>query len=69
MTNGNDPVYPITYKDQCEDNFKSGLTKREYFAAIALQGILSNAHLINHKLAHEIAVESADNLINELGGE
>jgi len=33
-TEGNDPTYP--------DNSSSGLTKREYFAAMALQGILSD---------------------------
>lgn len=34
-TEGNDPAYP--------DNSSSGLTKREYFAAMALQGILSDS--------------------------
>jgi hypothetical protein len=49
----------------------SGLTKREYFAAMAMQGILANAALLESEtgrhLDHQrIAVKSADALIAEL---
>lgn len=46
MTNGNDPAGSITAEllDRCgEVNFSPfGLTKREKFAAMAMQGFLSN---------------------------
>jgi Pyruvate/2-oxoacid:ferredoxin oxidoreductase gamma subunit len=37
MTNPNDTAYPADSNTQTE----SGLTKREYFAAMAMQGILA----------------------------
>lgn len=49
--------------------FASGLTIREHFAALAMQGLLSNP---NHSgVAYEaiIAVEAADALIAELNKE
>jgi len=49
------------------DSPQSGLTKREYFAAMAMQGILS--HLTTRVSAEEVAraaVELADQLIIEL---
>lgn len=39
MTNGNDPISPITDERLVSHYPKEGLTKREYFAAMALQGI------------------------------
>ena len=44
-TEGNDPTYP--------DNSSSGLTKREYFAAMALQGILSDPEEIKMEGKYE----------------
>lgn len=62
-----DNTYPSTSSD---DN--SGLTKREYFAAIALQGLLSNpeesARTNNQDVARK-AVFFADKLIAELNDE
>lgn len=43
-----------------------GLTKREYFAAIALQGILSNNSISISKGSSELAVTLADQLISAL---
>ncbi len=43
-----------------------GLTKREFFAAAALQGILANPDGCLWKLAAEEAVKKADELIFEL---
>lgn len=50
-----------------------GLTKREYFAAMAMQGILSNEWFYSSQrlqgsidAASEFAVKSADALISEL---
>lgn len=39
MTNGNDCAYPADSNTQTD----GGLTKREYFAAMAMQGILASA--------------------------
>jgi hypothetical protein len=46
----------------------TGLTKREYFAAIALQGIIANKDGLDIKIERivESAVDTADALIEEL---
>ncbi len=51
--------------------FYKGLTKREYFAAMAMQGILSSRELqivlsLDKCSFTEFAVKQADDLINEL---
>ena len=51
------------------DNYTSeGLTKREYFAAMALQGIIANKDGLDIKIERivESAVDTADALIEEL---
>jgi hypothetical protein len=45
-----------------------GLTKREYFAAAALSGILASGNY-SFSTAHESAVKAADRLIKELNKE
>ena len=45
-----------------------GLTKREYFAAMALQGLLANKYVLQEH-APEEAVYIANELINELNKE
>lgn len=43
MTNGNEAIHPDSNENP-QFNFQQyGLTKREYFAAMAMQGILSNS--------------------------
>lgn len=62
QTSSEDNAYPSDFNN-------SGLSKREYFAAIALQGILSNSELLNrsgHGEAAKKAVDFADQLIAEL---
>ena len=51
--------------------FSSGLTNREYFAAMAMQGLLGNHNAAKDiaksgKTIPEIAVQAADSLIIEL---
>ncbi len=53
----NDPAYPM-------HGFNKGLTKRELFAAMAMQGLLT-CFADNHKVA-EMAVKQADALIERL---
>ena len=46
-----------------------GLTKREYFAAMALQGLLADPTTIISKTVTEDAVKLADHLIKALNNE
>lgn len=50
---------------QYQNAASDGLSKREYFAAAALQGLLTNA-AIDRKQAAGVAVSQADALIEEL---
>lgn len=73
-TKGCDMAYPIEAKGY-EPTF--GLTKREQFAAMALQGLISDGHTMwdNQSLQGnpiniaQLSVEMADALINELNKE
>lgn len=69
MTNksGNEPAYPTHVDFQAtkvEDYM--GLTKREYFAACALQGLLANHTIGDDERCAEWAVQHAGLLISEL---
>ena len=62
MSSEKDLVFPNTILD-----INSGLTKRELFATIAMQGMLANG--VDRHAAHTnaiYAVQHADALINEL---
>jgi len=66
MENGKQPINPVGYRN----NYKcDGLTKREYFAGLAMQGILSalphplEAH---RKTVSEKAIQLADELLKQL---
>lgn len=58
MENGQQPIFD----NQFEDN--KGLTKREYFAGLAMQGIVDR-YLNYEDIAHD-AVKMADALLAEL---
>ena len=71
MTKANEPAFPYYHNI---DYWGSGLSKREYFAAKAMQGILSanapameevNDKNVDYVVARE-AVASADALLAEL---
>ena len=77
MSNGDKPamavkvVASIAAKRQaegfglfCEDVTYTGLTKREHFAGLALQGILASG--LEDAAIYECAVHAADKLIKEL---
>jgi hypothetical protein len=59
-----DPNSPAFAKATKNPNL-IGLTKREYFAAAALQGLLASGR--DEIMAAEPAVQAADQLIAELG--
>ena len=64
-TKANESINRILYMD----NYTSeGLTKREYFASMAMQGIISNKDGLDIKIERivESAVDTADALIEEL---
>jgi hypothetical protein len=90
-TNPNEPINPCTIKtmktttvrpgwDYSEPElvFVQGLTKREHFAAMAMQGLLSNGRALTQEeiikydgktlgeVTSIIAVSYADTLVNEL---
>ena len=65
-TKGNDLVAFVSSEATTDDNL--GLTKREYFAAIAMQGfisILGSSYTSTTRIA-EYSIEAADALIKEL---
>ena len=61
-THPNESAFPIPGQRM------EGLTKREYFAGLALQGILANSEHGHVSLEYHIeyAVKAADELITEL---
>lgn len=64
-----DPAFPThDYFDEKLTGIVPGLTKREYFAALALQGLLANPTLSNNTAFDDAktAVEIADALIARL---
>ena len=83
MTHGNDPIVQTVYRQTGKDSYrpatekeikegiylvhKEGLTKREYFAAMAMQGMTSNCYK-DHPDQHiaESSVLLADALIEAL---
>ena len=69
MITGNEPVTPLQYLNDNTTYDSYGLTIRQHFAAMAMQGILSsldNDTPIIGGLLAEYAVKCADALIAEL---
>ena len=78
MKNGQQSAFPLTYKQGVPTEVETGLTKREYFAAIAMQGMLSNPNLgilhegqryIDQILLAKSSIVFADELLKQLGDE
>ncbi len=77
MKNGKEPITPCTIqgrqgwgdKPTISDREVYGLTKREYFAGLAMQGILSNPEFNNLDIENSavLAVNQADELLKQLG--
>jgi hypothetical protein len=65
-TEPNEPSTGFGYSAPYPSYYKNGLTKREYFAALAMQGILSGKVQIDSNLVGDYAVEYADQLIKSL---
>lgn len=81
MRNGDFPIHPVEIKGRgyYEGSTKQlfGLTKREYFAAMAMQGILSNPNATYYEgnspgayvpeMVAKDAIRHADELLKQLG--
>lgn len=67
-TNPHDPISTLNPSMMYERSVDSGLglTKREYFAAMAMQGLLSNQKEYTAMQIMEFSVRAADNLIDAL---
>lgn len=71
MTNSEQPINPISNEDNYENTtYLRGLTKREYFAGLAMQGMLANGYgdfktEFNDYIA-KLAIEQADELLKQL---
>lgn len=70
MENAERSAYPVPelldhMGDQLEGVDVIGLTKREYFAAMAMQGILAKLNAPNEKIA-EWSIGQADELLKQL---
>jgi hypothetical protein len=66
MDNSEQPAFPFVASDSNVNN-QGGLTKREYFAAMAIQGLLANPNIGND--ANRVVVDSielADILLEQL---
>ena len=61
--NGQEPAFQLSVSDLI---FYNGLTKREYFAGLAMQGILADGQTDEIKFIAQAAVKVADALLEEL---
>jgi len=69
MTNGNEAAFPEVQEQPQFNDYTYGLTKREYFAAIAMGGMFTNEMLVGPDEYLNIAkdaVIAADALIEAL---
>lgn len=71
MSNANKPAFPSEPRSFAPpDSFGSGLSKREYFAAMALQGLMAmptrDGEDIRYESYARAAVKQADALLAEL---
>jgi len=64
MTNGIESINPVNTNHL--QTSQIGLTKREYFAAMALQGLLSHPSNTSMEARVKASVKAADLLIDEL---
>ena len=72
MTNSEQPITPTLRYNQSSgqpDGHLLGLTKREYFAGLAMQGMLANKDASEFTCSEtaEVSIRYADELLNQLG--
>ena len=74
MNNGEQPITPTPRYNQSSgqpNGHLLGLTKREYFAGLAMQGMLANkdASDFTSFTTAEVAIRYADELLEQLGND
>lgn len=68
MKNRDMPAYPIEWEAYVEGSSPTGLTKREYFAGLAMQGMAGWCvrNCVDDENVAEWSVKMADSLLTEL---
>lgn len=67
MSNADKPAFgKVTQQDKEFVYKNSGLTKREYFAAMAMQGIIAAGKIFGSDAIAETSIEHADELLKLL---
>ena len=71
MENQDKPAYPTIHQNSdgtLDYSLNQGLTKREYFAGLAMQGLLATSRNLStdSKWLSEAAIRFADELLNQL---
>jgi len=71
MENQDKPAYPTIHQNSdgtLDYSLNQGLTKREYFAGLAMQGLLATSGKLstNSKWLSEASIRYADELLNQL---
>lgn len=69
MKNSEQSAFGFTIANEQSHQIEFGLTKREYFTAMAMQGLISNApngHLSNTKEGVQLALSWADETLKQL---
>ena len=76
MNNADKPINPIfnnhggiTHESHIKDSSLIGLTKREYFAGLAMQGLCALSIIGSHRIPINLikeAIEYADELLKQL---
>lgn len=66
MNNGDKPAFPNEDALKGGDSSATGLTKREYFAAMAMQGVLSSSADRGEAAVVKMAMKFADQLLKAL---
>ena len=67
MKNSENPAFPVDFVENHVT--EKGLTKREYFAGVAMQGLLSQYNLSkpeDQEIVCKMSVQLADELLNQL---
>ena len=68
VKNGENMIHSFNSTDYSQGNFE-GLTKREYFAGLAMQAMISNApigHLSNFREGVSLSLQWTDELLKQL---
>ena len=68
MSNSKLPAFPVTWKDREGDEVvETGLTKREYFAIMAMQGLLAQTpNRVEISVIVKESIDCADELLKQL---